>query len=48
MARKEDRLLDANDRFPELEFQPLSGQPLKLPLDAGDGYAVILIYRGHW
>lgn len=48
MARKDARLLDANDRFPEMEFQLLSGQSLKLPLDAGDGYAVILIYRGHW
>jgi hypothetical protein len=40
--------LDTNDMFPQLELQLVSGEKLKLPEGTGEGYGVILIYRGHW
>jgi len=48
MARTGTVLLDANDRFPEMEMQLASGERLKLPEGTGKGYGVVLIYRGHW
>jgi hypothetical protein len=48
MARIASRSLDTNDMFPQLELQLVSGGRLKLPAGMGDGYGVILIYRGHW
>ena len=40
--------MDANDKFPELELQLISGEKLKLPEGTGEGYGLVLIYRGHW
>jgi len=34
--------------FPQLELQLVSGEKLNLPEGTGEGYGVILIYRGHW
>jgi hypothetical protein len=48
MARFDSRLLDTNDSFPEMELQLVSGENLKIPDGLGDGYAVVLLYRGHW
>jgi hypothetical protein len=48
MTRKESRLLDTNDPFPQMEMQLISGETLKVPEGLGEGYAVILLYRGHW
>jgi hypothetical protein len=48
VARLDSRLLDTNDPFPEMEFQLLSGETLKIPGGLGDGYAVVLLYRGYW
>jgi len=48
MAKIGSTVLDANDVFPELELQLVSGETLKLPEGTGDGYGVLLLYRGHW
>ena len=48
MARAGSAFLDTNDTFPQLELQLISGEKLKLPKDMGEGYGVVLIYRGHW
>lgn len=48
MAGTTSNLLDTNDRFPELDLQLISGDTVKLPAEAGDGYSVIFFYRGHW
>jgi hypothetical protein len=41
-------VLDTNDRFPELDLPLISGKTLKFPQEGGDGYAVVLFYRGGW
>ena len=48
MARVGDVFLDADDQFPELEIETISGDKLSLPRDFGEGYAVFILYRGHW
>jgi hypothetical protein len=48
MARTGSTFLDSSDMFPQLELQLVSGEKLKLPDGIGEGYGVILIYRGHW
>jgi hypothetical protein len=48
MARIGSTYLDTKDMFPQLELQLVSGEKLKLPEETGEGYAVVLIYRGHW
>jgi hypothetical protein len=48
MARIGSAYLDTNDMFPKLELQLVSGEKLKLPEGMGQGYGVVLIYRGHW
>ena len=40
--------LDTNDLFPALELQLISGERIHLPEYTGQGYGVILVYRGHW
>ncbi|MGD8228751.1 MAG: hypothetical protein PVH82_07935 [Desulfobacteraceae bacterium] len=48
MAKVREVFLDANDRFPELEMEIISGGTLSLPRDFGNGYAVFILYRGYW
>ena len=48
MAKSDSRVLDTNDQFPELDLQLISGETLSLPADTGEGYSVILFYRGYW
>jgi hypothetical protein len=48
MARIDSLILDTNDRFPNLELKLVSGETLKLPQGTGEGYGVVLFYRGHW
>lgn len=48
MARAGSRLLDTNDQFPELELKLTNGETLRLPKGAGEGYCVVLLYRGYW
>ena len=48
MTRKDVTMLDANDAFPEINLQTISGEKLKLPEATGEGYGVVLIYRGYW
>ena len=48
MAKAAATFLDANDFFPELDIQLISGETLKLPESFGEGYGVLLLYRGYW
>ena len=48
MGRISKNLLDTGDLFPRIDLQTLSGKTLSLPKDIGDGYGILLIYRGHW
>jgi len=48
MSKIGSTFLDANDVFPELDLQQVSGENLKLPAGTGEGYGVILLYRGYW
>jgi hypothetical protein len=48
MARDPSSFLDVNDMFPEMDLLLLSGETLALPRDFGEGYGVLLIYRGYW
>ena len=48
MGKEVDVLLDTNDRFPELELQLVSGESIKLPEATGEGYGIVLFYRGSW
>ena len=48
MGRIGSELLDANDVFPELNLQLVSGETLKLPEGTGEGYGLVLFYRGYW
>ncbi|MEE8415321.1 MAG: hypothetical protein V3S05_03530 [Desulfobacterales bacterium] len=48
MTRKDVTMLDANDAFPEINLHTISGEELKLPEATGEGYGVVLIYRGYW
>jgi hypothetical protein len=48
MARIGTAYLDTNDMFPKMEFQMVSGEKLELPEGMGQGYSVVLIYRGEW
>lgn len=48
MAKDNSTFLDANDPFPTLELNLVSGENLVLPEGTGEGYGVILFYRGFW
>jgi hypothetical protein len=48
MGRIGSELLDANDVFPELNLQLVSGETLKLPEGTVEGYGLVLFYRGYW
>jgi len=48
MARIGTAYLDTNDMFPKMEFQMVSGEKLEIPEGMGQGYSVVLIYRGEW
>jgi hypothetical protein len=41
-------MLDTKDGFPRLAMQLVSGETLILPEGLGEGYRVVLFYRGHW
>ena len=48
MARLDSNFLDTNDLFPEMELRLVSGEPLRIPQELGEGYSVLLLYRGYW
>jgi len=48
MSKAGSVFLDTNDVFPELELQLASGETMKLPEGTGEGYGVLLFYRGYW
>jgi hypothetical protein len=47
MAKVDSTLLDANDAFPEMGIQLISGEQFTLPEATGRGYGVVLFYRGY-
>ena len=47
MAKVDSTFLDVNDPFPILDLKLLSGETLNLPQGFGEGYGVLLIYRGY-
>ncbi len=48
MGKVGSTFLDTNDDFPELELQLASGETMKFPEGTGEGYGVLLFYRGYW
>jgi hypothetical protein len=48
MARFEGTRMDSGERFPAIDFETLPGTGLHLPEGLGDGYKVLLVYRGQW
>lgn len=48
MGKMGSTFLDANDVFPEIDLTLVSGETLKLAGRKGEGYTVVLFYRGYW
>jgi hypothetical protein len=48
MAKAGSTFLDVDNPFPKLELQLLSDEILNLPEGFGDGYGIMLFYRGYW
>jgi len=48
MAKVSSIFLDVDNPFPKLELQLQSGEILNLPEGFGDGYGIMLFYRGYW
>ena len=48
MAKIDAGFLDANDVFPDFELKLPSGETVNLPEGTGEGYGVVLFYRGYW
>lgn len=44
----DDGRLDNGQRLPDLTLETVEDGTMQLPADAGEGWAVILFYRGHW
>jgi len=40
--------LDSGDMFPELSLSDLEDEQVTIPDVFGDGWGVVLVYRGHW
>ena len=40
--------LDTDDTFPKMDLKLVSGETLSLPEGTGEGYGVVLFYRGSW
>ncbi len=48
MAKVNSVFLDKGDKFPEMGLKLVSGETIKLPQATGEGYGVVLFYRGYW
>lgn len=48
MAKESAVFLDTNDAFPEMDLKLVSGETLSLPEGTGEGYGIVLFYRGSW
>ena len=40
--------LDSGDAFPQITLSDLDDQEVTIPEVFGDGWGVVLMYRGHW
>lgn len=48
MSKEVSVSLDTNDVFPALNLQLVSGETLRLPEGFGEGYGILIFYRGSW
>ena len=48
MSRIDPQILDSNDNFPQLSLQIVDAGETTLPEATGEGYGVVLFYRGYW
>jgi hypothetical protein len=48
MARFDVIPIDSGELFPPVTLNSLRGDEVKVPNDLGQGYKVMLIYRGKW
>jgi hypothetical protein len=48
MAKEGLASLDTNDVFPKLDFKLVSGERLSIPEGLGEGYGILIFYRGSW
>ncbi len=48
MAREGSTILDSGDALPELELTLVDGGKVNVPADLGDGWKVLLIFRGYF
>ncbi len=48
MGRIDSQILDSNDNFPPLSLQLVDAGQIILPEATGEGYGVVLFYRGYW
>ncbi len=48
MSRIGSKILDTGDFFPHLEFRLANEEFVSLPGDFGEGWNILLFYRGHW
>ncbi len=47
MGRTYSILLDKGDKFPEMKMKLVSGETVRLPEGTGEGYGIVLFYRGY-
>ncbi len=40
--------LDTGDTFPEFALSDLDDEQVTIPALFGDGWGIVLVYRGHW
>lgn len=48
MGKTDSNFLDVNDVFPDLNLELINGETISVPKELGDGYGIMLIYRGYW
>ncbi len=48
MSRKNCKLLDTGAEFPEMSFNTIGHEVVRLPEDFGERWNILLFYRGHW
>lgn len=48
MSRKNCRILDTGDTFPEMRFNSVEGEVISLPDYFGERWNILLFYRGQW
>ncbi len=47
-AVRQPMKLDSGDTFPDLTLRDLDDNDVTIPEVFGDGWGIVLMYRGHW